>query len=157
MVRVDFGEKPKPKTKPGPHLCEVRKSTEKRSKKGDAMFEVNWRGVNDPGLSTFDYIMMEGAGVGMGYKKLEALGWPPKFKGEIHDHELIGKRAWVFLELEEYKGELSLKADSGQGTHYGYQPESDTPEEANFDKPPREEVDPYEGLDEPLSADDTPF
>ena len=141
MARVTIGDAPATKTPPGVYLCEIRKATEKTSGKGNLMFDLTWKGVHVGDLTVYDNIMLSGKGKFLGDSRLEALGWPPKFNGEINASELIGKRAWLFLAVETFQGKASLRTDIGQGTHCGYQPEDDPPPEATHDAPHKSAID----------------
>lgn len=159
MAYVDMADSAELNFDPGVYLCEVIKAEEKKSRSGDVMFPVELRGVAPAArnLSVFDFIMLGGKGKGMGLAKLSALGIPKDFRGELRPAQIIGKRVWLFLEWDEYtdsdgKTRRNLKPDPNQGSHCGYQPESDPPEGAAVAT-----IAKSDDRDEPLSPNDVPF
>ena len=136
MVYVDMSAPVEGEFAEGVYLCEVKKAEPATSGKGDNMFKVTLRGVDAPELEVKDTIMLGGRGWRMGRAKLTALGFDESYSGHIDEHDLVDRRAYLFLKNEDYtpkKGKnagktfTDLKPDPGQGTHSGYQPESNPP------------------------------
>jgi len=126
MARVDWTPEPENDFKPGAYLVEVLDAQEKRSSSSGAlMFSIRLGAVDfESRTLCFDNLMLEGKGRGMGTKKLQAFGIQEGAE-EVLASQLEGKRAYVFVVEDEYKGKKSLKPALKKGTHCGYWLESD--------------------------------
>lgn len=181
MPRIDWTEEEHTsKFVPGVYLAEVDDCEERTSQRTQApYFNVRLKSVDHGGVLAFDILMLGGKGRNIGTAKLRALGFDEGVI-EIEAHDLIGKRAYVFLHEDEYKGKRRLRVNIDQGQYCGYSDPDSAIAPAGYigpgqldsarsrydpdGEPPRNMGDnnpypAYTGKDEPdfIDADDTPF
>lgn len=153
MINLDMNAPVEGQYDEGTYFMEVLDVDTKTARSGDVMLKLTLRGVHERGLDVKDTIMLGGRGWGIGRAKLTALGVPETFSGELHPSDLVDRRVYVFLKNEDWtpmdgknagKTFTNLRVDISQGTHSGYQPESN---------PPAGVAVPASGTD----LDDTPF
>jgi hypothetical protein len=119
---------------PGFYHVEVSHCEEGVSAKGDEKLTVKLAALDHrkEGLCQ-DTIMLGGPGRGMGAGKLKRLGVTIDLSagGDIHPHDLIGKRCYVYVENEIYNSRNgpveSLKVKGAEGNGLGYWLESEPP------------------------------
>lgn len=133
MVKINWndGEQKKRLYRKGNYLAEITGVRQKASSKGDQMFVVQFASIEHDGayLAT-DYIMLEGKGIPMGVRKLKALGFDPKKDDDINPATMIGRRVYVAIGVDEYKGEVVNRIDgSAKGSKAGYWPEKSPPDQ----------------------------
>jgi len=133
MVRIDwesysepdFGDGP---LGPGVYRVEVSDCVERTSKAGDKYFNVKMKDLDSGKIVCFDPVMLEGKGASIGLCKLSRLGFEPTEDFEIVAAQVIGKRAYIGVEADEYQGTKRLKVDIGyKGSSCGYWPYSEVP------------------------------
>lgn len=117
---------------PGLHLVMVGKAEEKRSKKGDAYFNLRLDTESfdgNKGTLCFDVVMVQGGGAGIGLAKLKALGFD-NARDVIEPEDIQGRRAWVNVDFEWYDGKKRLKVVTNFEPTFtcGYWPENEKPE-----------------------------
>lgn len=132
MVKPDWSASERSFHPPGDYLVRVSQCELKKSKtSGAQLFNVRLVAEQLTGEPTlcFDTIMLEGKGASIGCAKLEALGFDRDSEMEAAD--LVGRRAWVRVKLEEYQGKTNLKvATTFEPTfECGYWPEDERPGE----------------------------
>lgn len=138
---------------PGWYLAEVTAATRKTSRAGDAMYNLE---LCTPGGDwlCYDNIMLEGKGNGIGFRRLFALG-AARDQGDSVEyaeaHQLVGKRAYVYLKHGEWEGKKRAEVDVSQG-RAGYLPPNEPPDEQPGAVDSREDADEFEP-----EADDIPF
>lgn len=144
MARMNWTKPENSNYEPGVYLAEIRKCELKHSKKsGDPYLNVEWHDLADPfetGGSTligWDILMMDGKGRGLSQAKLKVLGFD-EGQGEIMPEDLVGRRAWVTWEWQEFNGEKRLKVASTFRPEFscGYRHESQPPENASTSTAP---------------------
>lgn len=112
----------------GLYLVEVSGVELKRSKKGDQMLKIDLKDAETGSFLATDFFMLEGRGLWIGNKKLEAFGMDPK-ASEFDEYALIGRRAWASLDIEQRDGYEPRLAVNGKadGSLAGYWREADRP------------------------------
>lgn len=136
MINLDMNKPVEGAHPEGVYLMEVVETETTESRDGHGMVKLKLRAVGVRGLEIKDNIMLGGRGWGIGRAKLTALGVPEGFSGQLDPSELRDRRVFVFLANEDWtpkqgphagKTFTNLKPDPSQGTHSGYQPESNPP------------------------------
>lgn len=142
MTRPDWSANDEPIWPAGVYAVEVTACVSKNAKKtGDEYFGVKLCALdfNRKKLCE-DILMMAGKGAGIGIRKLKALGFT-KADGDIAAAQLIGKRAFVFVDVEEFtkddgtstsRMKVDIKAENSEA---GYWPEFPAPEGVELRKP----------------------
>lgn len=136
MARIDWNAGQQSYFAPGIYLVEVVSASERVSKNGDPMFIAKLGAAHfGKEVVADDVLMLAGKGAGIGTAKLKALG----FKGDepsIEHFELVGRRAWAALDLDEYEGKDGVARKrlrvniAAEGSQCGYWPESTRPDGA---------------------------
>ena len=131
MAQLNWGDYEEPerfeRMGPGRYLVEIEDASEKTSKAGDAYFNLRLKAVGFGKVLCFDVVMLAGKGRGIGYAKLKALGVTEKDE-QLAAAELIGRRAYVEVESEEYDGKTRLSVSIGaEDSLCGYWDENDRP------------------------------
>ena len=116
---------------PGLHLVTVEAAEEKRSKGGDAYFNLRLSTSTFEGKTAtlcFDILMVQGGGAGIGLAKLKALGFDSA-REVISPEDIVGRRAWVNVDVDEYEGKKRLKVVTEFNPFAcGYWPETAPPD-----------------------------
>lgn len=137
---------------PGVYLAEVANAEEKRSKSGDAYFNLRLDSSSLDGETRclcYDIVMCQGKGAGIGLAKLKALGFDST-RDAIEPSDLKGRRVWVNVDWDEYEGKKRLKiVTEFNPFECGMWAENDPPEGATSSV--------FEPTAEPVNVDDTPF
>lgn len=107
MTEVTF-DRHLPELEPGPRKATVTDCQLKKSKKGEKMLEVTFS--LEGGGQVRDYLMLEGAGKGMGLARLSRLGVPDA-DTRFDTQDLAGRTLTLILINEPYNGQPQLKID----------------------------------------------
>lgn len=158
-VRVNWDEGDRENGKlmpPGAYLVSIKSAKETTSGPnskvpGSPMFEVVLRGVEDD-FTVFDSLSLTGGGWGIAKAKLKALGVLGQGTGELAADALVGRRAWISVIHETYKGKTKMRVDVNAGDHCGFYSADDPPLEAlPSTKPaPAEDNDPFGDIAPPV-------
>lgn len=128
---------------PGVHLWRIKHCTEKRSNNGNHMLDVKFEREDNPDVSIYDTVMLEGKGFHAFGKSKLAAALGDGFEGDLDPNSLIGERFWLATKLEAYTNDKgvtreSLKVDVDRLSHKGWQPWGDTPPGCEPAEPPIE-------------------
>ena len=143
VSKPDFDSLP-----PGRYLVEVKESEERRGRKGP-YFNVRLHAVKHGKHLCYDILSFSDRAWWMTRNKLEALGFSES-DANLEPHQLVGRRAYVEVGIEEYTDEnnntrSSIKVDiRAEGSKSGYWPESAPPEgvsEPTQASPPEDSLD----------------
>lgn len=130
MTKIDWSaiNDPSAKFRSGTYLVEVTDVEERVSKSaGESFLFVALRAA-DFGCELFrDNIMLEGRGARIGLTKLQGLGFDTT-DTEINAADLIGRRAFVAVQVEEHEGKTRLSCDIRAGGNCGYWPADSEPD-----------------------------
>lgn len=144
-MRIDASPAYKNDYGPGVYLAEIKGCDVKHSQRtGDPYFNVSWHDAgsfNAGKFICFDIIMLAGKGRSIGIAKLKVLGFQETLDDagepviDAEPDDLIGRRAWIKLDWNEYKtadGEvhrnLKVKTEFEPRFASGYTHESTPPE-----------------------------
>lgn len=117
MALISWSEYEEPTSRPMPldpgrYLVEVTGAEERvSSKSGSTYFSLALTAPAFGQILTFDIVMLEGKATNIGLCKLKRLGVPCEGTIDLLPAELIGRRAYVQVVEEEYKGEVRLKVE----------------------------------------------
>ena len=112
--------------KPGIYFARIRSCEEKQTKTdGTPMFALVIDADDFNRKLCHDNILCGGGGLGMGKAKLSCLGFGRQ-NPDIDPSELVGKRFYVAVKMDNYNGQDRLAVDVKQGKA-GYWPEKDPP------------------------------
>lgn len=109
----------------GKYSIKVEDPEERTSEKGDPYFNVRLVGREEAGewagkTVSFDIIMGDGPGAGIGRAKLKGLGFDLESGDSIEARDLHDRYATAYIKHEPYKGKMRTKVDIDQGEHCGY-------------------------------------
>jgi len=147
-MRIDASPTNASEFGPGVMLGEIKGCELKYSRKtGDPYFHVRWHDGGSLGEGKFickDVLMLAGAGRGIGLSKLRVLGFQ-EVKGDddapyidADPHDLIGRRAWLRLDWEDFERadgtsgrSIKIKTEMQPKFSSGYWHENTPPTEAD--------------------------
>ena len=126
MVNIDMTKPTRELPAPGTYFCIIKKATQKQSRSGDQMFDIEIHDTTTDVKLCHDNIMLEGRGWFSGRNKLLAFGFAESFSGEVFSGDLEGRMAYVAITHEIYDGKTVARVNGKDGSS-GYWPHGSPP------------------------------